>query len=137
MKKILICGSMRFYKEMAEWKEKLGQQGYEATTPARLADVHEIRDKENDLGRFEQVKREQGMKHFQKVIDTDAILVLNFDKDGRKNYIGGNTFAEIALAVAINYTQGRNIKVYTLNPLPEDSDFTEELKAWGVRQWEE
>ena len=128
---------MRFYKEMAEWKEKLEQQGYEATTPELLADIHKIRDEEHDLERFEEVKRTECTKHFQKVMDTDAILVLNFDKDHRKNYIGGNTFAEIALAMALNYTQDRNIEVYTLNPLPEDSDFAEELKAWGVKQWEE
>lgn len=136
MKKILICGSMRFYKEMAEWKQKLEQQGYEVETPT-LFDFHKIRDEENDLERFEEVKRTESAKHFNKVMDTDALLVLNFDKDGRKNYIGGNTFAEISLAVALNYTQGKNIEIYTMNPLPEDSIFAEELQSWGVKQWKE
>ncbi len=37
-------------------------------------------------------------EHFRKIQQADAILVLNHDKKGIKNYIGGNTFLEMGVA---------------------------------------
>jgi hypothetical protein len=36
--------------------------------------------------------------HFKKVLDSDAILVTNFEKNGVEGYIGGNVLMEITLA---------------------------------------
>lgn len=134
--KIVICGSMRFYKEMGEWQEKLEKRGFEVLTPT-LFDFHKIRDEEGDLKRFEEYKRIETKKHFDKVRDADAILILNYDKDGKINYIGGNTFAEVAYAIALNYCHGKKIKIYTVNPLPKDVPYHEELSAWEVEQFDE
>jgi hypothetical protein len=43
----------------------------------------------------------------------DAVLVLNYDKNGYKNYIGGATFLEIYDAFRLNK------KIYFVNDLPE------------------
>ncbi len=61
-------------------------------------------------------------EHFRKIENSDAILVLNYENKGIKNYIGGNTFLEIGLA----YWLG--IKIYLFNPIPE-MDYSTELNA--------
>jgi hypothetical protein len=58
----------------------------------------------------------------EKILANDGILVLNFEKNGQQNYIGGATFLEIYQA----FDLGRKIFLY--NPLPENT-FTDELKA--------
>lgn len=52
----------------------------------------------------------------------DAVFVLNIEKNGQKNYIGGATFLEIAKAFELNK------KIFLFNPIP-DSIFKDELIA--------
>lgn len=134
-KKVVICGSMRFINEMKKWQKKLESQGYEVEVP-RLVDFHKVRDKDGDLEKFEEIKRRESRNHFEKIKAADVVLVLNYDKDGNKNYIGGNSFAEIAYAIALNFCHGRKIKIYTINPLPPEVPYYEELSAWQIGQWE-
>ena len=61
--------------------------------------------------------------HFSEVNKADAILVLNYEKHGRRNYIGPNVLIEMALAF------DQHKPIYVLNDLPEDSPFEEELKG--------
>ena len=49
-------------------------------------------------------------------------LVLNFEKNGVKNYIGGNTLMEIGFAY-VHYK-----KIFLFNPIP-DMHYKDELKA--------
>jgi|SRR3989344_7157873 len=135
-KKVVICGSMRFVDKMIEWRQRLESQGYSVDVPT-LFDFHKIRDEEGDLERFEEYKRVETKKHFEKVDAGDIILILNYDKDGKKNYIGGNTFAEISYAMALKLCHGRDIEIYTVNPLPNDLPYSEELSAWMIRQWDD
>jgi hypothetical protein len=58
--------------------------------------------------------------HFDKVEWSDAILVLNYCKNGVDNYIGANTLLEMGLAFHLN----KNI--YLLNEIPELS-YKEEI----------
>lgn len=55
--------------------------------------------------------------------DSDAILVVNLDKKGIKNYIGANTFLEIGYAHCLNK------KIFFLNPIPEQDYIRDEIKA--------
>ena len=43
----------------------------------------------------------------------DAVLVLNYDKEDKKNYIGGATFLEMYDAFRLNK------KIYLMNDIPE------------------
>jgi len=52
-------------------------------------------------------------KHYEKIKNSDAILVANFDKGEIKGYIGGNSFLEMGFA----YILGK--KIYLLNPIPQ------------------
>lgn len=126
---------MRFVEQMKEWKEKLEDEGYMVETPA-LFDFHKVRDEEGNLEKFEEIKRRETKIHFDKVAQAELLLILNYDKDGKKNYIGGNTFAEIAYAIALNLCHGSSKEIYTINPLPTYLPYYEELRAWGVKQWD-
>ena len=47
------------------------------------------------------------------ISNMDAVLTLNFDKNGKPNYIGGATFLELYEA----FMKGK--KIYMYNPIPE------------------
>lgn len=56
---------------------------------------------------------------------TKALLVANLDRHDTDNYIGPNTFAEIAVAFADDRP------VYLLQDMP--AMYEDELRAWGVQ----
>ncbi len=59
-------------------------------------------------------------KQDAKVLANDAILVLNFEKNGQPNYIGGATFLEIFRAF------NADKKIFLFNSIPENI-FKDEL----------
>ena len=71
-------------------------------------------------------KREHSIKHFDEICkkETDILIAVNVTKNGIKNYIGPNTFAEIAMG----FYKGK--KVFVLNDLYEP--YLDELKGWGI-----
>ena len=75
---------------------------------------------------FEAFKRQVGRQYLTKIRDvrTVALLAINCDRYSIADYIGPNTFAEIAVAFA----QGKQI--YLLQALPEM--YRDELQAWGA-----
>jgi len=62
-------------------------------------------------------------KHYNKIKESDAILVINNKKNETENYIGANTLIEIAFAYILDK------KIYLLNDLPEFDYLLEEVKA--------
>ena len=62
-------------------------------------------------------------RYFHLIKESDAILVLNYEKSGIKNYIGGNTLMEIGFA----HVNGK--KIFLLNPPPAEVSYAEEIEA--------
>lgn len=122
---ISICGSMQFHKEMRDIQKQLQEKGHTVLVPKsiELMDtigyIHPTIDEAKVAAK---IQHDFIKEHFRKIEKSDVILVLNYDKKGIKNYIGGNTFLEIGLA----YWLGK--KVYLLNPIP-DMDYITELHA--------
>lgn len=52
-------------------------------------------------------------KSLETIKEMDAVLVLNYDKNGNKNYIGGATFLEMYEAFM------NDKKIYLYNDIPE------------------
>jgi len=77
--------------------------------------------KKTNVERFVKEKGSASKRYFNKIKNSEAILVFNPDKNGAKNYIGGNTLMEIAIAFE------QNKKIFVLNELPEESGFHDEL----------
>ena len=126
--KITICGSSKFRHKMVEYMEKLKDLGhnvivhehYVKSSRGEMPELMKRVEKEHAV-----LKREQNyIKWYHNAIkNSDAILVLNFDKNGIKNYIGGNTLMEIGFAHV------NDKKVFLLNSIPEDVSYADEIKA--------
>lgn len=117
--KITICGSMTFAKEMIEVKEKLSSLSYRAIIPDNT---------EKFLGKipiekkWEKIELDVFKQYFEKIKNSDAILVLNITKDNIENYIGANALIEMAFAYVLDK------KIFLLNPVPKLS-YTDEIIA--------
>lgn len=59
--------------------------------------------------------------HFAEIEKGDAVLVLNYEKHGVDNYIGGNVLIEMAIAFYLKKT------IFILNEIPGESSFLEEI----------
>lgn len=59
--------------------------------------------------------------HFDEIARGDVTLILNYEKRGIANYIGGNVLMEMAVAFYLKKP------IVVLNDLPKDSAYLEEL----------
>ena len=111
MKILLVC-SKAFYDKLPYFEDKLKVLGHEVFMP-NCYDAPETEAKYR--GTSEHAKWKASMiKRSEEVIKgMDAVLVLNFDKNGYKNYIGGATFLEIYDAFRLGK------KIFFVNELPE------------------
>lgn len=114
MKIFIIC-SKAFYSDIPPIKKLLDEAGHEVTLPNSYDNpTAEARYKEK--GDTEHAEWKASMlRHSQQVIqDIDAVLVLNFEKNGQKNYIGGATFLEMYDAFRLGK------KIYMYNDVPDN-----------------
>ena len=122
--KIGVIGSMQFTNKMVEICDKLNNLGHNAF----LTDLHRSmigkNDNEIDKIKIYQKNNMDAIKEFWKAMQgADAVLVLNFDKNGIKNYIGGNTLIEIGFAHVLNQ------KIFLWNNIPEIQFYKTEIEA--------
>lgn len=114
--KIFICASKYLYGHIEEIKNELEKRGHIVTLPNSFDEP--LKEEEMKLlSREEHAKWKGEMFKLQKqkVSGNDAVLVINREKNGQQNYIGGATFLEIYEA----FSQGK--KIYLLNPIPENN----------------
>ena len=113
MKIFIIC-SKKFYNKIPNIKNTLENNGHQISLP-NCFDDPETEDRYRNLGskKHSQWKGEM-FKHSTDVIENnDAVLVLNFEKHGIKNYIGGATFLEMYDAFRLGK------KIFLYNDIPE------------------
>jgi len=113
MKIFLVC-SKRFYDRVAPIAAQLEEAGHVVALPNSYDDPH-IEARYRALGDAKHGAWKAGMiAHSAKVIqENDAVLMLNFDKDGQKNYLGGATFLEMYDAFKLGKT------VFLYNDVPQ------------------
>jgi len=98
MKIFIIC-SKHFYHRIPEIELELKKLGHEVTMPNSYEEpFKEERMKELGSEEHSKWKREMMKLHEPKIKANDVILVLNFEKNGQSNYIGGGTFMEVVKA---------------------------------------
>ncbi len=118
--KITICGSMAFAREMVNIQKELENLGHTVAAPANLEKhASGTMTMEN---KTEKIELDLIRGYFEEIKNTDAILVLNYDKNNIKNYIGGNSLIEMAFAHVLNK------KIFILNPIPQIS-YSDEIEA--------
>lgn len=112
MKNIVLCGSMKVKDRLVEVAEELQNMGYHVLLPKEC---------------MEGLPKEYAsFKHFERIVaeENTYVLVVNAEKNGIKNYIGPNSFAEIAFSFYFHK------KTYVLYDIYEP--YADELSAWGV-----
>lgn len=119
-KRIVICGSMNFYKGMLDCQKKLKQLGINSIVPEEENDIIFLYNKEQ----FMDFKRRVSNLYLRKIRDknTAGVLIFNEAKNGIENYIGANTLVELAMA----FTWNRQI--FLFNDIYEPLE--DELLAW-------
>lgn len=112
--KIFICCSKHFYHKIPPIKESLERAGH-IITPPNSYDAPFKEEEMKQASKDAHINWKSNMMRQQepKVRANDAILVLNFDKNDQKNYIGGATFLEIFKAFELNK------KIFLYNSIPE------------------
>lgn len=125
MKKIVLSGSMKLINHMEQYGEHLKEKGFEVVLP-REDGWQALMTGDASAEDISAYKKYVSRRHFDAIADpdTDALLVANEPKNGVENYIGANTFAEIAIAF---YFQK---KIYLLHDYYEP--FLDELRAWDA-----
>ena len=123
---ITICSSVDFSPTIIEIKKKLEEKGWKVNIPffttkilngeIVFEDYLKAKEKSGDIG-FRNAEDVDMIKRYWNYIkSSDAILVLNLEKKGIKNYIGGNTLMEMGFAY------GHDKRIYLYNPIPERSE---------------
>ncbi|QQR60549.1 hypothetical protein IPH19_04020 [Candidatus Uhrbacteria bacterium] len=122
---LFLCTSKYLYDKVPAIKKELEARGHVITVPNCFDDPMKEEEMKK-LGADAHREWKAGMIRLQreKILANDGILVLNFEKNGQPNYIGGATFLEIYQAF------DNNRKIFLYNPLPQNT-FTDELKAMG------
>jgi len=113
--KIFICCSKHFYSQIPLIKEELEKAGHLVTLPNSYDNPgREVEMKNIGAGEHAKWKAMMLREQERKVLINDAVVVLNFEKHGQANYIGGATFLEIFKA----FEHGR--KIFLFNPIPDN-----------------
>jgi hypothetical protein len=125
---ITICSSLNFYRQAVDCQAALEKLGYKVVIPAtaermkRTGDYEVTHYKTWFSNSDDYHKKTALMKgHLAEVSKGDLILVLNYEKHGAPNYIGGNVLMEMALAFYLGKP------IFILNEIPEESAFLEEI----------
>ena len=119
--KIFIACSKHFYSEIKRVTDILERMGHRVSYPNSY-DEPFAEERFKQMSKKEHIKwKAMMMKRDKKNLESqDAILVLNFEKKGIPNYIGGATFLKVYMA----WELGK--KIFFYNPLPNCS-FVDEL----------
>jgi len=108
---VVLCGSMKVKQDIIKIKEELEKRNYEVLLPIEC---------------MQGLPKEIASRaHFDRIQDKKTEIV-NATKNGIKNYIGPNSFAEIAFAFYFRK------EIYVLNNYYEP--YLDELEGWKVKE---
>ncbi len=128
IKTITIVASASFFKEALETEKELKKLGLKVLVPITARKMEKAGNYDvsfyktwfknpNDYSRKAFLMR----NHIDKVVQADAILVINLDKNGIEGYIGGNSLIEMAIAFYFRKP------IFILNKIAKSSPFYEEV----------
>ena len=124
MKKIIICGSITAAEEILKIRDELKERGFKVGIPEGVKNV-ELRGRtevSNTEKAEDKIKHDLIRGYFEKMKDYDITLVVNPEKRGVSNYIGGNTFIEMAFVHVLDK------QLYVFYDIP-DLPYTSEILA--------
>lgn len=127
-KVITICSSASFYKDVIDLQRQLQKMGFSVKVPNTATKMARANNFDVESHKtWYQNKADYGKKtklmkdHFKKVLEADAILVYNKEKNGISGYIGGNGLMEMTLA--FHYKK----PIFIYEPISEKLSIAEEV----------
>ncbi len=113
--KIAICGSMSASVQMCEIEKNLTANGHEVFLPENTEKYAngDLQSETNHESAENKIKGDLIRGYFDIINNSDAVVVANYEKNGIKNYVGGNSFLEAGFAHVLNK------KLYFINDIPE------------------
>jgi nucleoside 2-deoxyribosyltransferase len=108
--RLTICSSAHFAHESQEIKKKLEKKGVETFLYPGIVKVREkmmtvdefyTMRKKSLTEELLETKKQLMDEHIDKIKNSDAVLILNFDKTKIRGYVGGNSFMEMGVAYAL------------------------------------
>ncbi|NTV41632.1 MAG: hypothetical protein HGA61_05185 [Candidatus Moranbacteria bacterium] len=126
--KITVNGSIKHADKLVEIYRELEKMGHQPQMHPLMFDIAsgnaEALVAEAGKDHAEVKRKHNFIKYWHElIVSGDAIVVGNFDKNGIKNYVGGNTLMEIGFAHV------NDKKIFLYNPVPEDLSYADEIKA--------
>lgn len=126
--KLVICSSASFYEVVIELSYEIEELNIDVILP-KTARKMKIEGQKNSEAITNWPDSSIGYhgkallirEHFNEITNCDAILVTNYEKHGKQNYIGPNVLMEMAIAFFLNKT------IYILNYPPDDSPLIDEI----------
>ena len=117
MRKIVIAGSAKFYKEALELKKELENKNYNVIDyPKKINDDIELEYKEAYETFYDNLSK------------TDDLLLLNLDKKGIEGYIGYESFAELSNLVVKKIQINNDHKIYIYKMPSKEVGCYDEIK---------
>jgi len=126
--KVYILGSNSFMHKMVAITDELISMGVNAHIAEHYRELVAGTSKVQELlTNNENVELKRSMNtfklHYKNILESDAILIVNDEKRGIQNYIGGNVLIEMGQAFV------NDKKIFLLNGLPEGLSYQDEILA--------
>ena len=126
--KLAVCSSASFYKIVIALSYELEALSIDVIMP-KTAQKMKQEGRENDEASIDWSNNPIGYhgkallirEHFNEISKCDAILVTNYEKLGKQNYIGPNVLMEMSTAFFLNKP------IYILNDQPDNSPLIDEI----------
>jgi len=127
-RKIAVCSSASFYTQVIALSYEIEKLGLEVILP-RTAARMKSEGQENHEAITDWSKAPIGYhgkallikQHFEEIERADAVLVANYEKHGKPNYIGPNVLMEMAVGFYLNKP------IFILNDIPDSSPLIDEI----------
>ena len=117
MRKIVIAGSAKFYKEALELKKELENNDYNVIDYPKNINVNIEEDYKKTYERF-----------YESLSKTDDLILFNLDKNGIEGYIGYESFAELSYLVVKKLQENNNHKIYIYKMPSKEVGCYDEIK---------
>lgn len=122
--RIGIVSSMHHTERMLELQTALKALGHDAYLSRFAAAFVGKNDKEKERIKIDQKNTMNAIREFwDQMQGGDAILVLNLERHGIPNYIGGNSLMEMGFAHVLGQ------KIYLYHPIPDMPSCKSEIEA--------
>ena len=117
MKKIVIAGSAKFYKEALELKKELENKDYNVIDYPKNINVN-----------IEEEYKQAYERFYDNLSKTDDLILFNLDKNGIEGYIGYESFAELSYLVVKKIQVNNDHKIYIYKMPSKEVGCYDEIK---------